>query len=76
MALSMFVLKTAEDDETVTYGYGHGPDEISGTVMIEKRSNTPVNEESLPGGARIALRAIFKGKSKTGDWPHHYTYAA
>ncbi|MEU6251021.1 hypothetical protein [Glycomyces sp. NPDC047010] len=75
MALSMFVLKTAEDDETVTYGYGDGPDELSGSVTIAKESGAPV-EASLPGRAEIALRAIFKGRSRTGDWPHHYTYAA
>lgn len=76
MALSMFVLKTSEDDETVTYRYGDGPDELSGTVTIEKRSSTPVDEDSLAGDAKIALRAIFRGKRKDGEWPHHYTYAA
>ncbi|SDE20764.1 hypothetical protein [Glycomyces harbinensis] len=76
MALSMFVLKTAEDEETVTYGYGDGPDALSGTVTIEKRSSTPVEEAALPGDAKIALRAIFRGRRTAGEWPHHYTYAA
>lgn len=76
MALNMFVLKTSEDDETVTYSYGTGPDDLSGVVTVEKRSNTPLGEKSLPGDAEIALRAIFRGKRKTGDWPSHYMYAA
>lgn len=76
MALLMFVLKTSEDDQTVTYRYGDGPDELYGTVAIAKRTGRPVDEESLPLGATIALRAIRRGKRKAGKWPHRYMYAA
>ncbi|MEV0145871.1 MULTISPECIES: hypothetical protein [unclassified Nonomuraea] len=76
MALLVFIIKTAETEETVTYGYGEGPDDLVGVVSIHKATGAPVNAYALPGQAQIALRAIFRGKSKTGDWPHHYTYAA
>ncbi|MCG5220876.1 hypothetical protein [Streptosporangium sp. KLBMP 9127] len=76
MGLSIFIIKTAETEETVTYGYGGGSDDLVGAVSIHKASGTPVDEDALPGQARVALRAIFRGKSKTGDWPHHNTYAA
>jgi hypothetical protein len=76
MALLVFIIKTAETEETVTYGYGGCPDDLVGVVSLDKASGTPVNEDALPRQAQIALLAIFRGKSKTGDWPHHYTYAA
>jgi hypothetical protein len=76
MGLLVFIIKTAETEETVTYGYGGGPDDLVGVVSIHKATGTPVDEDALPGQARIALRAIFRGRSKTDDWPHHYTYAA
>lgn len=76
MALLVFIIKTAETEETVTYGYGGGPDDLVGVVSILKATGAPLNDDDLPRQAQIALRAIFSGKSKTGDWPHHYTYAA
>jgi hypothetical protein len=76
MALHVFVVKTDETDETVTYGYGGGPDELDGSVSIDKATGVPVDEAALPGRARIAVRAVYRGKAKSGDWPHHYTYAA
>ncbi|MGP3960740.1 hypothetical protein ACTWPT_32490 [Nonomuraea sp. 3N208] len=76
MGLLVFIIKTAETEETVTYGYGGGPDDLVGVVSLHKATCTPEDEDALPREARIALRAIFRGKSKTGDWPHYYTYAA
>ncbi|WP_049561752.1 hypothetical protein [Nonomuraea sp. SBT364] len=76
MGLLIFVIKTAETEETVTYGYGAGPGDLVGVVTVHKATGVPVGWDTLPGQARTALRAIFKGRSKTGDWPHHYTYAA
>ncbi|GAA3178342.1 hypothetical protein [Nonomuraea roseoviolacea] len=60
----------------MTYEYGEGPDDLVGVVSIHKATGAPVDKDALPRQAQLALRAIFKGKSKTGDWPHHYTYAA
>ncbi|GAA3608566.1 hypothetical protein GCM10022419_111880 [Nonomuraea rosea] len=76
MGLLIFVSKATETGETVTYEYGAGPDDLVGVVSIHKATGTPVDEDALPEQARVALRAVFRGRSKTGDWPHHYTYAA
>lgn len=73
---SFLILKLAETDSTVTYGYGEDREHIDGTVEFDLESGEAVSRSEDSDRAHIVAGFVPFKKKRTGSWPHHYTYAA
>ncbi|GAB3656284.1 hypothetical protein [Glycomyces tarimensis] len=73
---SFLIVKLAETESTITYGYGEDREHIEGTVDFDRDSGEAVNKSDDSDRARIVAGFVPFKMRRTGTWPHHYTYAA
>lgn len=77
MAIASFlILKLSEDEDTVVYGYGEGPDDITGTVEFHVETGEVLSKSEDSERAKIVAGFMPFRRRKTGAWPHHHTFAA
>jgi hypothetical protein len=77
MAITSFlILKLSEDDDSVVYGYGDGPESIEGTVEFDKDTTEVLRKSEDSSRSQIVSGFMPFRRRKTGSWPHHHTFAA
>ncbi|WP_460498341.1 hypothetical protein [Glycomyces tarimensis] len=76
MAIQLFIKKLSEEADTVTYGYGSGPDELEGQITLRKDTGKSADGTEPSGIELRAFHVVHRARRRSGRWPEHYNYVA